>query len=712
MDKELFIGVSSFAGTELKNVTSFRPESRGCFDFEECRWEYQFSCRPNASIIDYACNFKLTSSTAKQCRVFAEFKFAHYDRDAFVFMPSAAYDGNNFEMIDKNVWPLRFGNDIFPQDPMNPGITVRAIPSVNAGFNRMVTDASTPLIAFFSKKQQQAFFLFCEQDTVLGNNAFEAKIDGDCFELMLSCPTVRRKEHPGLKILPAPDIAEGTQISFKFQTHQIVCRDFKEFYQYFFAIRKSFGKQPSFNNVISFSRTKELIIGNLNEVRWNEEFCFYRKIRGKDSFDVGHTGFVEIAPLISDGDEQTRQRALKHLETVLASQLDSGFFSSGTVKDGKLVHSYRFFDEGQAIVRDNGEMLYTLTKLLNLLNKLNIAYPASWDDSCLRLAEALHRLWEKYGQFGFLIDVLKAEIIIGSSSNGVATPAGLILAGQYFKRDDFIEIAKAAATQYYQRDLCERGFTYGGPADVCLTPDSESAFGFLESLITLYEYSGERIWLERAEHCAHLCASWTPSHAYNFRKGSTFDQLKIDCRGAVQANLQNQHGAPGICTFSGNSLLKLYRASGKVEYLEMLRDIAHNITQYFSSPERPILIRPTGENLPFGEASEKVRFQDFHDQVGEISSAGGWVEMACLLSCVENPGIYYQPDSNYLLVLDHVEAQAINRKLHIKNVFDREIEVKVFIENSDDTKLPLGDLAHLNFIKVKLAPGASTNLAL
>ena len=73
-----------------------------------------------------------------------------------------------------------------------------------------------------------------------------------------------------------------------------------------------------------------------------------------------------------------------------------------------------------------------------------------------------------------------------------------------------------------------------------------------------------------------------------FSKSSTLGKLGKTTTGVVWANTQNKHGASGICTHSGLALLRLYRATGKVEYLYRLQAITKAIPQHLSTKENPI----------------------------------------------------------------------------------------------------------------------------
>jgi hypothetical protein len=99
-------------------------------------------------------------------------------------------------------------------------------------------------------------------------------------------------------------------------------------------------------------------------------------------------------------------------------------------------------------------------------------------------------------------------------------------------------------------------------------------------------------------------------------------RLGIQPRGAVFANIQNQHGAPGICTASGRELLTLAEATGEERYLRPVEDIAGCIPQ--------MVVRPGQEqfwgDLPTGSISERLMTMDGLEPCGHTAHLSTWSE--------------------------------------------------------------------------------------
>jgi hypothetical protein len=314
-------------------------------------------------------------------------------------------------------------------------------------------------------------------------------------------------------------------------------------------------------------------------------------------------------------------------------------------------------------------------------------------------------LWDDNHQFGNFVDSQTGEIQVGGSTSGAIIPAALMLAGQYFENEDYIRVAKESAEYYYQ-NFVQRGITSGGPGDAMQNPDSESSYAMLESFAILYEHSGEEKWLRYAEEMAQQFASWVISYNYRFPAQSTLGKMGVQTLGSVFANTQNKHGAPGICTHSGIALLRLYRATGNQKYIELLQDIARHIPQNLSHPLKPI------EGMNMGWMSERVITTDWYEGIGELMYGSTWAETALMLTYIEIPGIYVQPDQSRFYVFDQVEVEkekedATTLTLKISNPTKAPASIKLLVENTADCKIPLGENRLRHVPVINLSPGES-----
>jgi hypothetical protein len=273
---------------------------------------------------------------------------------------------------------------------------------------------------------------------------------------------------------------------------------------------------------------------------------------------------------------------------------------------------------------------------------------------------------------------------------------GLALASQFEGRPELLHVAKEAA-RYYYKNFTVKGISCGGPGEILQNNDSESAFSMLESFMILYEVTREKEWLKYSEDAAVFCATWIVSYDYKFPPSSLFGKLDMHTLGAVWASTQNKCACPGICTQSGDCLLKLYRATQNKIYLEMLYDIAHNLMQYISREDLPI-----SDQHP-GWINERVNMTDWEgkEQVGGIFHGNTWAEVSAMLTVAEIPGIYINPAKKEIHVFDHVNAFLKGNKLIIANSTKFDANIRVFIDKDRDKPYPQGFISTCPLVLVK-----------
>jgi hypothetical protein len=455
-----------------------------------------------------------------------------------------------------------------------------------------------------------------------------------------------------------------------------------------------------------------------NKLHWDEEYKIYT-ITSTDTkngyWQAGWVGGgINTYPLLLDGDQISKGRALQAIDTIINKyQVSTGFFYPTVYKNEYMGDNFRERgNTGFSLIRKQADLIYFLIKQLIVIEEdcYMKSVPHNWKSSVKKAADALVRIWNKWNQFGQFIDIYKEEILIGGTASGAMAPAALALAYKYFGNCDYLRVAEESADYYYSEYLAE-GLLNGGPGEIAQCPDSESAFALLESYMVLYEVTGDRKWIARAEDAAKHFASWCVSYSFDFPVNSEFGRLGINTVGSVYANVQNKHSAPGICTLSGVALFKLFRATNNPLYLELIRDIAHNITQYLSTEERPVRDY-TGKDRPPGYMCERVNMSDWEGKgmIGMVFLTT-WPEVSGMLTYSDVPGVYIRKDTGYICVIDNIEAEVLeNTPDHLKIRFYNNTEfaanVKVFIESGEDMDKILGEHPLKNCINLELPPGS------
>ena len=402
---------------------------------------------------------------------------------------------------------------------------------------------------------------------------------------------------------------------------------------------------------------------------------------------------MDTLVLIREGNGQSRKNAVRTLEFAANHQSEAGFYY-GIVHEGRVYHDcFGHYEEkyNLLLVRKQADMVYFIYKQLQAMEELGMEVPDLVRRSAGKGADALVKLWRTYGQIGQFINAETGEIVVGGSASGAITPAALCAAAVVTGNREYFKAAEEIAEYYYETATL-KGVVNGGPGDILQAPDSESAVALLESFMALYDASGSLRWVEMAEDAAAQASSWVVSYNYEFPADSVLGRLGIGTIGSVWANVQNKHSAPGFCTLSAAGFFKLWRVSGKREYLEIMRRVARFIPQVVAREGYELL---TNEGVPMtpGCLCERVNLSDWEGIEcvgGNLFGACSWPEVSMMLNWLEIPGIYVAPDRGIVCCSDHIEASLKEQTLIIKNETDYDVCVKVMIEYEQDRKKPLG----------------------
>ncbi|MHA6483559.1 hypothetical protein ACX1C1_16860 [Paenibacillus sp. strain BS8-2] len=653
---------------------------------------------------------------------------AHY-----VLVPGAVYDGNRFPvqpLAYAPCWSLLPREDRGPQ--AKPYITdvprLSNVTGEQSAFHLLTGDASVPAIGLYDAGNAMGWLLMTDQSTVLGDSSMhvEESLDRGEARLVFQAPGIRpeTKYEMTTTRVDSPDrgrrFEDGESVTVRCRLFQFPCHGIEGLFERLGDVRQ-LGMNVSPPSVyMPFSAAWTIQEDKYNTWNWKEKYGYYSvgtvDMKHQD-WQVGWVGGgMSSYALLAEGSALSVERALSTLAFMLGSQTESGFFQ-GVFYNGEWYGDEfngspdRDYPEQWHIVRKSADALYFVMKHLIWMEQMRPEQPipVEWLASVRRLADAFVKLWHQYKDFGQWVHTGTGELLVGGSAAGSIVPAGLALCAEYFEAHSYREVALESAEQYYER-FTAKGISTGGPGEILQCPDSESAFALLESFVVLMESTGDKHWSKRAEEAADQAMSWCVAYDFRFPQNSTFGRLGIRTLGSVIANVQNKHSAPGICTLSGDSLLKLYRATGKLKYLELLRDIASHLPQYLSTNERPI-VGWDGNNLLQGYMSERVNMSDWEgsELVGEVLPLSCWCEVSMMLSFAELPGIYVDRTRGRIVTLDGVDCNWEQMEelsgLIVSNPHDMTITVKLLVEGDSDRLTPLGACPSPTWQRVELAPG-------
>ncbi len=655
---------------------------------------------------DIEAEFELKEGVEESCGVGLEFKVGGWSKENYVFMPGGVYEGNRFECVPMDYPPL-LRDEMFHE--LEPEVMVTDIQRLEKDAEKskielMTGDLSTPCMGYLDGDKRSAVLIFTEQKNDQGNIGMfveENNKKGESLFKLLS-PCVRERRQHWTRRVDSGDegasLKAGDRINFKVRVYEFKCGNVQGLFDKFFEVRKCIESGDGGRCELPYSAAWGILEEKYNRDNWVEKWGYYAvgtnwRERINENWQIGWVGGLMVTlPLLTKGDEVSRKRAYRNIDFIIENgQAESGLFYG--MGDGERWWSDGFTEEhpgNMLLLRKNADGLYFLLKQFGLLGHRNERVPIEWEESVRRLADAFVEIWERYGQFGQFVDIETGEIIVGGSTGAVTGSAGLALAYEYFGDEEYLKAAEESGDHYYEKDI-KRGLTTGGPGEILQAPDSESVFSALESFIVLYEVTGNQKWLVRAEEAARQCSSWVVSYDYEFPEGSLFDRLGIKTTGSIWASASNKCSTPGICTLSGDSLLKLYRATGGEKYIELLRDIANGLPQYLSREDMRV------GSMPAGWMSERINMTDWEgkDQIGEIFEGSCWCEVSLMLSCYELPGVYVDVEREKCWCFDNVRAEICGdseeMSLEIFNESKFDAEVTVLAEGRKEKEMRYGN---------------------
>ena len=695
--------------------------------------------------------FRVEKGSLTSSGVAVAFDFSRWSTNNYVMIPAIVYNGNRFRTIYGGYMPVYPADMYYNRNsPLSfsddPRLALKA--GDQSKIELSTSSASTPAMTFFSPSEKRGFILLTGQKTRFGNSGMiiEENNERTAASLCLTAPCVREKIAGFGGFFKSGDTAAtwnaGDEVIIRFYVYSFPANDIPAFLEKFMDVRKELTGENHPRNLTPMSAILNYTLWQTDNYRWYEDpdyklysldvvenFFGYKKV-----FQLGWVGgMMNTFPVLYDSNSMHQARATSTIDFVVdrmqgKSGYFYGFYCDGSVQTELKIEIPRELLKDHpnvkvAMVRKNADALLWFCKQFMLLKEQgnkSLIKP-SWEKAAKKLALAFVNTWEQNGESGQYVDPENGEIVIFNSTAAAIVPGGLALASKYFNEPLFLKTAIDIANYYYNRDVVKLGLTTGHCGDISQDADSESAAGFLESLMALYWATGDKKWLEKAKVEAALVATWTLSYDYEFPPTSDLGKLEVHAAGAYFASTQNKHAAPGMCTSSGDYLFKLYRATGERKYAELIRDIQHAHTEVVETPGRPTVSIGSGgawetnrKSNYYGCSMERIQPSDAEGKagVGQLYryTSNAWNELNGMLMAIELPGIYLQPDKNELMVFDHMEVTIAEKNksgivLQVKNPTAFPAKVSLFAETSADAMKPLSYTAFMKWGKIELEAG-------
>jgi hypothetical protein len=712
-----------YSGSSLQ---ASRALPGGTLKLSGSQWKLAVDNKPVAGqsdARDLILSFTLVEGTSPAGGVAAAFDFAKWSKDNYTLIPASVYNGNRLRTVNRGYGAGLPAEDYFRKDlPLTQGDLPRL--EIEGGKPSKVevnsSNATTPAICMFDPKAKRGLIILAEQAGRTGSGDFLRKSNDEILDsafsieesadrsratLVVSAPGVRERKPEFLGFSGSPDrgipFKAGDSASLKLRVYSFAAADIPAVLEKFMLVRKAVTGPNQPRKLVPASQVVKYMTG-LIDSRYlqSPSASFYCPENGNWIAFGWIGGWMNTFPMLMLGDDTHLDRVTHTFDFGFKAQEPTGYLRYAIRQDGNTAFREPRKDSNQS--RTLGDTLYWMVKQFDLLKAQGRekGIKPEWEAGIKKLADAFVTTWKRDGQWGKMVDVTTGAVSEYNTTGGAPVIQGLALASRYFNNPEYLKIAKEAADFYYERDFVKQGFTTGGCADILQNADSETASALSASMMALYEVTGDKAWLEKCRHVAHLVATWTVSYDYELPKSTELGGLGAKLAGVYWASTQNKHGAPGICTNSGDYLFKLYRATGDTRYADLNHD----------------LIAAHGESIrPNGRTNERLTYCDADSRGSRGDHVTGWNETNGALMAQEIPGIYLRTDTDRFYVFDAVEARVISRdasgvRVEIRNPTKFDANVSIFAENAAQAAKPQGWTALIKWPKVAVKAGGTINL--
>ena len=664
--------------------------------------------------IDLEITFRLEKGSAGSSGVAVAFDIENWSPANYVMIPASVYNGNRNRVVDRSYASGLDRSDLYRPDlPLTTGPLPQLSPVEGLPSEIAVStcNATTPAVCFYSQGTGRGFILLAGQGIRRGGRMIDNGLfvtesaDRTRATIMVTAPGVRPRKPEFVGFSESPDRGidwkAGDSVTMKLRLYSFETAGIAGLLDRFMTVRKSLTGPNRPRNLMPFSESSRVMTENIDSRFYNKDPYRFYCPENADWISFGWVGgLMNTYPMLAHGDDEHLRRVASTFDFAIPrAQGRAGYFYGALNFDGKCF-GREGYDEFPwiTLTRKNGDVLYWMVRQFGLakaMGREDFVKP-EWEMNIRRLAEAFAATWKTFGQWGNFLNIDTGQVAVYNTTSGASAIGGMVLAAEYFGEPRYLEIAREAAEYYYDHDFTALGMTTGACADILQNADSESAAALMNSLMVLYERTGDRKWLEKSRNVANLLATWVVSYDYELPPETELGGLGAKLAGAVWASTQNKHGAPGLCTSSGDALFKIFRGTGDPRYADLLYDIVHAWAEGVQ---------------PDGRISERLTYCDA-DSRGSRGTGWktGWNELNGILMAMELPGIYVQTDRDVLRVFDHVSARVVSRsakgvELEITNPTRYDAEVSVMVESSARSKKPMDGFAFPGWEKIRVMAG-------
>jgi hypothetical protein len=647
------------------------------------QWEVTFRAAP-ATNGGFKCRFDCRLSRGAAEDVFFEHSLTPEmpanGEETYVLMPGLLYDGNRLTRA-----PLEIPQLAAPQ---------------NFRVDTPIFTLSIPIAAFYERRTGKTLMVLTEPSTALDMSGFSCVSREDDHRISVMAPCYREKHFHHNHYTPETPkgaaVPEGSSFSVAVSYFAMRCPDVIGLFEALQPVRKTV--RPEFKRTcnLPLSRAAAMVEDNFNSRMWADgpENQFYINAMMPD-YNIARRGVSGLTPgwqlqvgwcagaitgyaLLKMGNEESCTRSRKMMDRIAGGLSPSGLFWSIYANGG---WDAKDNGTGWQHIRMSADATFYFLKATALERSRGLEHP-DWEKAAASNLDAFRQLWTEHRDFGHKVDHNTLAIVDPGTAAGALCIGGLALGASLPHGAEYLSVAREASEAFYEQ-FVRTGWIVAGPLDIPNAPDSESVTTLLESYITMYEVTKDRVYLKYAQETARHLSTWIVAYNATFPGGTFCRKAGIQTVGGVLANAQNHHIGPSFCTNSGSALLRLYQYTGDTLPLRLLEDVTRGMPQFVSTGNELFRLAP-------GMVSEQFNMSDELGSRGEMGwVCASWPATCVLLSYGEVPSVFVDLDRDRCAVFDQIEASfdATRRSLRLINPTD--YPAKVRVQRSRGTELNL-----------------------
>jgi len=642
------------------------------------------------------------------------------------FAPTVCYGGNRFRVVPQKYPPYLLESS--PDMPVTISDVYRlSADGAPASIEWLAGDASAPLLGWFDPRAGRGVVILAEPFTAAGETGFAIEENpgkGTC-TFRVSAPGVRSRMYRMCRFVPSDDPPSDSSrhVPMKVVRFECCVSNVNEYLDFVFTRRKDIAGRYEPPRIEPFGWLCESVLRHCDAEKWysSDGVEYIADMAGSDSIfrhlQVGWCGAPHHSlPYVLAPNQERLRRVGRTFDALATMQGASGLFYA--IRKGKELfgdaHPAPDRYRTHTMVRRQSVTVCAVLQQLAAMEHSGFAVKPEWKEMCRRTADALVRIWRENGQFGHFLDAETGRIVTWNSTNGALAPAALLAAADAFGNPSYASVAMESA-EFFRREHLARGYSGGGPSEALQCPDSESVAELAVSFERLWERTGDAKWLKAARDAVALYATWVNAWDYPLPRDSCEGRLGTHTTGAVWANLQNRHGAPGPFFWGHDVFLRIWRATDDERVFELMRDTVRGCGQYVHTPLHPLI--PDGRE---GAVSERVNTGDWEGRSGigcripKGDSNLNWCSTV-VMEMMENPGVYVLLDGDRTEVraIDRIEARWLGSSLELVNATAWDTTVSVLAETREARKRPLsGETPSLGWLKVPVASGCRAEICI